>query len=134
MSDVQKLSLAVLNAVSKFLAELPAEHLDDLANGTARLAFVPMGATEPLPAASRKRTAASRPSADMSDTIQRLSEITVRDQASAVIQSLTVANLKALASQLGMKGYSSMAKEDLKQTIIEFTVGNRINSAAIRAL
>ena len=41
MSDVSALSLAVLRQVVEFLDGLPEEHIADLAEGRARLTFVP---------------------------------------------------------------------------------------------
>jgi hypothetical protein len=64
----------------------------------------------------------------------RLATATTRDEARSALVGLKVAELKAVAADLGMRGVGSLSKNDLLASIVEFTVGNRINSAAIRQL
>ena len=40
-----KISLGLLQRISEFLADLPEDHLEDLADGRARLAYVRVGET-----------------------------------------------------------------------------------------
>jgi hypothetical protein len=142
MSDVQKLSLTVLHTVAEFLALLPADQLNALADGTARLAIIPKDATEPLhlapaakPAKRQPSRAAAEPTVDMSEIRDRLDRSTTREEADAMLRPLKQKpHLNALARLLGMRGYSSYTKGELIDAIIEFTVGNRLDSGAIRQL
>jgi len=147
MSSVEKLSLAVLHTVAEFLALLPEDQLNDLAEGKARLTLIPKDATEPLLLASAagpaKRAAAgggvgrarAEPTVDMSETRDALDRLTTREDAQALLTPLNKEpHLKSLAILLGMSRFSSLKKDDLIGAIIEFTVGNRLNSGAIRQL
>lgn len=49
--------IGILQRISEFLAELPEDQIADLAEGRARLAYVPDGAEAPAP---RKSTPAKR--------------------------------------------------------------------------
>lgn len=134
MSDA-KLSLAVLQRVSEFLADLPEEHLEDLAAGRARLTFIPDGATTPrTPSRSRaKPSRTAEPSVDVSVHQAALSQMQSRDDGRAYLDALKVKpDLVSLARLLGL-GVSG-AKAVLIDRIVERLIGARLNSAAIRQL
>ncbi len=62
--------------------------------------------------------------------------ITTRAQGEEALKGLSGARLKAIADAVGMPrgGGRPSTKQELIIAIVEFTVGNRINSAAIRGL
>lgn len=61
------------------------------------------------------------------------SVVTTRAQAHRLVDGLDTNALKTVAQAVGMPDRSG-SKKDLTERLVEFTVGNRINSAAIRAL
>jgi hypothetical protein len=146
MSDMDKLSLTVLHCVAEFLALLPEDQLRNLAEGTARLTIIPKDSAEPLllttsarPAGRRGGASAPRatakPKVDMSETKERLESVASREDARQLLTSFNKEpHLTSLAALLGMSGVSSLRKADLIEMIVEFTVGNRLNSGAIRQL
>jgi hypothetical protein len=134
MSDA-KLSLAVLQRVSEFLADLPEEHLEDLATGRARLTFIPEGATTPrTPSRSRaKASSTAEPSVDVSAHQAALAQMQSRDEGRAYLNRLRVKpDLVSLAKLLGLG--ASGTKAVLVDRIVERLIGARLNSAAIRQL
>ena len=135
MSDTPKQSLAVLRRVAEFLEELPAEHLDDLAEGRARLTLIPWGSSEPLAPAKKPRKAAQppAPTVDVEAVVARLEAASSRDDAQAILNPLKVNDLKAVATALRIPGPAS-AKAPLIRQIIELTVGARLSGDALRAL
>lgn len=135
MSDA-KLSLAVLQRVSEFLADLPVEHLEDLAAGRARLTFIPAGSSAPhAPASARSRAASRSADADVDVSAHRdaLAAMQSRDEGRAYLSRLKVKpDLTALAKLLGVG--ASGTKAALIDRIVERMIGARLNSAAIRQL
>ncbi|WP_020519487.1 hypothetical protein [Catelliglobosispora koreensis] len=142
MSDVQKLSLTVLHTVAEFLALLPAEHLDDLAAGAARLAIIPKDSSEPLllaTAAAPKRASTRSapkpppaPAPEIVALVEQLDSMETREGAQALLKGVSAANVKKMAVALGIGAAPSKADNVTK--LVEFTVGNKLNSAAIRQL
>lgn len=63
--------------------------------------------------------------------VAALRAATDRDTARGWLTGLTVADLKVVAAKLGMRGQRGTKKE-LSDAIVEFTAGNRADSAAIR--
>lgn len=70
MSDVSAMSLALLRRVAEFLDDLPADQVADLAEGRALLAYVPLGATEPVAAPGVRKAASKRASAPKSNPVE----------------------------------------------------------------
>lgn len=135
MSDA-KLSLAVLQRISEFLADLPEEHLEDLAAGRARLTFIPDGASAPrAPSPSPKRSAskpAPEPPPEIDTVRDRLAQMQSRDEGRAYLMSLRRPELVGLSKALGLG--ASGSKSVLTDRIVERMIGARLNSAAIRQL
>jgi len=135
MSDA-KLSLAILQRVSEFLADLPAEHLEDLAAGRARLTFVPDGASAPrVPSSSPRRPASkpAEPAPEVNEIRDRLAQMQSRDEGRTYLGGFKVKpELTSLAKLLGVG--TSGPKPALIDRIVERTIGARLNSAAIRQL
>lgn len=137
MTDA-KLSLAVLARVAEFLRELQEADVADLAEGRARLALVPSGASSPRVAAPPDRPSSSRPgaaqAADTDAARLALAAMTSRDDGTAYLATWTTRDLKALAATLEMRGVAALRKPDLIGRIVDRTIGFRLNSSAIRQL
>ncbi|GAA0941083.1 hypothetical protein [Virgisporangium aurantiacum] len=119
---------AVLLRVSEFLRTLPADQLDDLIAGTAKLQVVAKGS----------RPAARRPAAKpLSVTPEK-----VRDELVAIGDTvgaeryvddlkLTVVQLRALAKELGISVPGKAVKGEVIRQIVQWTVGRRLTSETI---
>jgi len=139
VNDVAKQTMGLLRRVGEFLEELPEDQLADLVEGRARLTYIPWGATEPArPAAARKRAAAPRASkatADVPAICATLEAATSREEGRATLRALPrVDDVRAVATGLGMSGISKTPKDTLIEQIVDFAIGARLNSAAIRVL
>jgi hypothetical protein len=137
MSDA-KLSLAVLQRIAEFIADLPEDHLAEIADGRARLTFIPAASNEPRQptdkrAAPARTSRAAAPTVDMSEAREALARMGSRDEGRAYLNRFRAKpELQSLAKLLGLG--SSGSKPDLIDRIVERTIGNRLNSAAIRQL
>jgi hypothetical protein len=132
-----KIPLGILQRISEFLADLPEEQLTDLSEGRARLAYVPVGSTEPAPPRkSARRAAANRlpfvPKPATVDLLRQLDTISSRDQATAALARLKKADLVDAAKALSVPGVSNLNMEGLRREIVEATVGRRLDSVATR--
>lgn len=133
MSDVAALSLALLRRVAEFLEALPEDHVSDLAEGRARLAYVPWGATTPVaPKARRRSTAAKVPTVDVEAIIAQLKVANTRDEGRQLLTPLSATDMQAVAKATGMTGTSKTRKNDLLEQIVSLTIGGRASYAAIR--
>jgi hypothetical protein len=137
MNDL-KVSLGVLQRISEFLADLPESQLLDLADGKARLAYVPVGSDQPAPSArsTRSRGTPSRqefvPSQTTVDTLHRFESLGNRDEAAAELRPMGKPALLDIAKALSVPRASSLSKDHLTREIVEATVGRRLDSIAIR--
>jgi hypothetical protein len=143
------LSHAVLIRVADFLRGLPADRLAALANGEATLAVVDAAAPvarasqapTPSPDADRPpRTAPPSPvrlAAALAIPVDELRAAlsAFNDRASAVRYlddlKLTTAHLRALAKELGLAVSSSAGKAAVRDTIVQWTVGRRVDAAVL---
>jgi hypothetical protein len=133
-----KVPLGILQRISEFLADLPEDQLTDLAEGRARLAYVPVGASEPAPSGktTRSRGAPTRhqftPSPATTELLQRFETLGSRDEATAALAPLGKADLVDIAKALSVPGAGKLNMPRLRQEIVEATVGRRIDSIATR--
>jgi hypothetical protein len=135
MSDVSALSLALLRRVAEFLDGLSEDHISDLAEGRARLTYVPWGATEPvLPKASRPAPVrrAAAPKVDHDAIVAELSRAGSRDEGRRILEPFNVTAMRAIAKAAGMTGVSKTSREELVEQIVALTIGGRLSYAAIR--
>lgn len=133
MSDA-KLTLAVLQRISEFLADLPEEHVAAIAEGRARLTFIPADTTDPWTPAKRTGPAA-QPNVNLDEVRERLSTMDTREEGKIYLHPMRVKQeLQPLARLLGMGGVSGLKHDDLVDAVVERTIGSRLNSAAIRQL
>lgn len=141
MNDVAKQTMVLLRRVAEFFEELPEEQIADLAEGRARLSYIPYGGDEPVKPAGggRKRGAggqkAERSTVDISATCAALEAATSREEGRSILRELPrVDDVRAVAANLKMAGTSRMAKGPLIEQVVELTIGGRLSSAAIRVL
>jgi hypothetical protein len=140
VNDVAKQTMVLLRRVAEFFEELPEEHIADLAEGRARLTYIPWGADQPVKPAGTpyKRTAAAKASkatVDVATVRAALEAATSREEGRSLLRALPlVDDVKAVAAGLGMTGVSRTGKDKLIEQIVELTVGGRLSSAAIRVL
>lgn len=114
MTDA-KLSVAVLQRIADFLSELPEADVADLAEGRARLALIPAGASTPRAPRTRsaptRRVTAPASAADMGQAREALAGMSSREEGTAYLSALGVKELKALAALLDMRGVSGLRKD-----------------------
>ena len=126
---------AVLLRVSEFLKALPADQIDDLVAGTAKLEVVPKGGRPAArrPAATKAATKAA-PSPVTPDTV-RAELAATGDTAGAERYinglKLTVPQLRALAGELGISLSGKAVKAEVTRQIVQYTVGRRLASETI---
>jgi hypothetical protein len=127
VSDPADLAHAVLLRVAEFVRRLPADQLRDLADGAAKLELVPKGGR-----AARPRSAAA--AAVGADQVR--ADLAAFGDTAAARQyltdlKLTVVQLRALAKELGIALPSKATKETTLQTIVQWTVGRRLDAESI---
>jgi hypothetical protein len=136
MSDVSAMSLAVLRRFSEFIEGLPEDQLADLAEGRARLSYVPWGATEPVAPKTAAKAAPRKPASkiDVTATLADLNSATTRDEGRAFLKGLKLADLRAIAEAAGIAGMGKAKQAELTEEIVALTIGGRMSFAAMRDL
>jgi hypothetical protein len=130
VNDPADLTHAVLLKVAEFIRRLPAEQLSDLAEGTAKLEVVPKGG-RPAPRTRTRTAAAPGVSADQVRTdLAAIADTGAARQYLADLK-LTVPQMKALATELGIALPTRPTKDTALQTIVQWTVGRRLDAEAI---
>ncbi len=129
MSDVATLSADVLISVAAFLKTLPADQLDDLAAGTAKLEVVPKGGRR-VPSGRTKAVS----TVDAAEVRQALGGFTTRADATRYVDGLglLLPGLKQLAGDLGVTLVGRATKAGVRDAIVQAYVGDVLNSDAIR--
>jgi hypothetical protein len=126
---------AVLLRVSEFLKALPADQIDDLVAGTAKLQVVAKGGRPAArPAAGAAARSAARPLSVTPDKVRaELAAIGDTTGAERYITDLklTVPQLKALAGELGISLPAKAVKAEVMRQIVQWTVGRRLTSDTI---
>jgi hypothetical protein len=137
MSEV-KISIGVLQRVAEFLADLPDDQVEALADGRARLAYVPEGSDGPAPRKPPARTSRAKapqefvPSAATTELLDRFQSLTSREHAADDLKPLKRPQLVDIAKALSVPNASSLNVTQLRNEIVEATVGRRLDSIAIR--
>ncbi|MFV2086320.1 hypothetical protein [Micromonospora sp. LOL_021] len=144
MTSAADLSHAVLIRVADFLRTLPPEQLAALADGTAQLTVAtatagPQQPAAPAPApapARRNRAAKAAKPAVVVDTDRIRADLAAIDDRVAAGRylddlGLKVAELRALAAELGVALPSRAAKAVIQKNIVQATVGRRLTSAVL---
>lgn len=134
MTGSAELTHDVLVRVAEFLRKLPAEQLEGLAAGTARLEVVPKqpaGKAGPLP--KRSATPPAQLPLPAEEIGARLAEHTDRAEATRYLDelNLTVAQLRSLAKALGIAVSSRATKSQTRDTIVQWTVGRRLDATIL---
>lgn len=134
-TDPADLTHLVLLKVAEFIRKLPADQLADLADGSAKLELVPKGGRPARTAGARGASArANAPLAVAPDHVRaELAAIGDRGAGVRYVNDLrlTVAQLKALAKELGIAVPGKATKSQAVDTIVEWTVGRRLDSESI---
>lgn len=127
MADVAALSASVLLRVAELLKTLPADQLEDLAAGTAKLEVVPKGGRP-----ARKAPAAS--TVDTAEVRRMLGSFTSIADAARYLDGLglKLPERKALAADLGVTLVGRATLVSVRDAIVKAYVGDVLNSEAIR--
>jgi hypothetical protein len=131
VTEASGLSCAVLLRVADFLRDLPSDQMTALARGDLSLAVVPElpparpsapvpGRPMPLPVAAATVRAALTALTDRASAVRYLDDL-----------RLTTTQLRGLARELGLAVSSSAGKASIRDTIVQWTVGRRLDSAIL---
>lgn len=137
MTSAADLSHAVLIRVADFLRTLPPEQLAALADGTAQLTVATAGPQQPAaPAPARRSRAKAAKPAVVVDTDRIRADLAAIDDRVAAGRylddlGLKVAELRALATELGVALPSRATKAVIQKNIVQATVGRRLTSAVL---
>jgi hypothetical protein len=139
MSDVAKQALSILKRVAEFLEELPDDQVTDLAEGRARLTYIPWGTSEPVrPTVARKRTSSGKVPAstvDASAVSDELRAARTPDEGRAILKRLPkMDDVRAVATEVGMPFTAKLTRDPLTDRLIEFTITSRQYGDGIRVL
>jgi hypothetical protein len=130
VTDSAELTHEVLLRVAEFLRRLPTQQLHDLAAGTAKLEVV-KPTSRRLPVRERMAPVQlPRPVEEISGT---LSGLTDRSAAAAYLDQLklSAAQLRSLALALGIAVPSKATKAQARDTIVQWTVGRRVDATIL---
>jgi hypothetical protein len=127
VSEPSGLSSAVLLRVADFLRDLPADQLTALARGDVSLAVVAAPSAQPSPVRAITLPVAA-PSIRAA-----LTALTDRASAARYLDDLrlTTSQLRSLARELGLAVSSSAGKSAIRDTIVQWTVGRRVDAAVL---
>ena len=128
MADVAALSASVLLRVAELLKTLPADQLEDLAAGTAKLEVVPKGGR------AASRNAATPSTVDIAEVRRMLGSFTSVADAARYLDGLglKLPERKALAADLGVTLVGRATLASVRDAIVKAYVGDLLNSEAIR--
>jgi hypothetical protein len=130
MSDSAELTHEVLLRVAEFLRKLPTRQLQDLAAGTAKLEVV-KPTERKLP--TRERVAAVPLPLPVEEIGAKLTSQTERAAAARYLDELKLsgAQLRSLALALGIAVTSKANKTQARDTIVQWTVGRRVDGSIL---
>jgi hypothetical protein len=126
LSDTADLTHAVLLRVAEFIKKLPVDQLNELADGTAKLALVSKNSRPAKPATQR-------PTVSADEVRAQLSTETDIDAATRYVNGLPilVTQLRALANELGVGVRSGAKKEVVVAEIVRHLVTRRLDFDAL---
>lgn len=87
--------------------------------------------TRPVGRTSAGRVGGVRQTVSTSDAAERLQSASTREEGQAALEGMTVAELKDVARKLNVRR-DQATKQELKDRIVERTVGSRINASVLR--
>lgn len=126
MSDVVEVSVALLRRFADFTKKLTPEQLSALAAGELKFDLVEV---------KKKPVKQEAPvDVDPSSVSAHLQTLSSRDEAARYIEGLKLTALrqKQLAGALGVSLTGATTKDQVRDRIVEHTVGYRLNSQTIR--
>jgi hypothetical protein len=127
VTDPADLTHDVLLKVAEFLRRLPADQLSDLAAGTAKLELVPKGGR---PAARTRAAAPAVPAERVRADLAAIGDTAAARQYLLDLK-LTVVQYRTLARELDVAVPSKVVKDEVVRTIVQWTVGRRLDADAI---
>ena len=125
-----ELTHAVLMKVGEFIRKLPADQLEELASGEAKLELVPKGGRT----TTSRRTTTPKPLTVSVDEVRDQLQASRSPEASiGYLDGLryTTDQLRTLATELGIPLPSKITKAKIVETIVEWKVSRRLDSEAI---
>jgi hypothetical protein len=132
VTDPLDMSQIVLQQLGELLRKITAEQVAELYAGTATLEVVgKAGRPAKKVAPAKKATAA--PAVSTEQVVADLATIDDRAVATRYVTDLglTVANLRVLAKDLGIAVASKAPKPEIVRVIVQWTVGRRVDAAAV---
>ena len=122
------LTHAVLARITQFVRGLSADQLADLGTGTARLTLVPADT-----AATSARPAGRELPLSPDEVRGVLRSTSDRAEASRYLDGLrlTLAQLRVLAKGLNLAVPASASKTQVRDTIVQWTVGRRVDGSVL---
>lgn len=136
MSESAELTHEVLLRVAEFLRKLPQDQLAELASGAAQLEVVsksPVVSVRRQRLPVRDRTAPVDLPRSVDEIGAALAAMTERAAAMSYLDELklSVAQLRSLATGLGIAVSSKATKVQARDTIVQWTVGRRADAAIL---
>jgi hypothetical protein len=130
VTDSAELTHEVLLRVAEFLRKLPTRQLQDIAAGTAKLEVV-KPTVRKLPV--RERTAPAQLPRPVDEIGSVLTSQTDRSAASRYLDDLhlSAVQLRSLALALGIAVTSKATKAQARDTIVQWTVGRRVDGTIL---
>jgi hypothetical protein len=130
MTDPAELAQQVLIAVAAFVKTLPADQLENLVSGTAKLELVPKGGRTTPARASKAAKPLPLPVGEIASMLEQIGN---RPAGMQYVNDLKLdaAQLRALATSLGVTVAGKATKQVVTETIVNWVVGRRADSEAI---
>ena len=126
MTESADLTHAVLHRLTQFVRRLSPQELSDLASGAARLDLV----RPPAVAAPAPPRDGAVPADEVRSTLAGMSD---RASAAQYLDGLrlTTPQLRVLARDLNLAVSSKAGKTEVRDTIVQWTVGRRVDGAVL---
>ena len=135
MTDPAELAQAVFERFNDFVRGLSAEQLAELATGSAKLELVRPDVRTPSAAGARKAPLPGVilpvPAGDVRAKLVGMADRAAARRYLGTELRLTVAQARELAKELGIAVGSKATKTEVLDTIVQWTVGRRLDSKAI---
>jgi hypothetical protein len=127
VTEPAELTYHVLQRVALFVKSLPADQLEDLASGAAKLELVPRGGR----AAPVKRAGAPlpRPADEILSTVRGTGDRRAARRYLEVDLKLTAAHLRELAKTYGVTVPAKATKPQVLNDLVEWAVGRAQDSS-----
>jgi hypothetical protein len=129
VTEPAELTHGVLLKVAEFLRKLPADQLDDLVRGDAKLELVPKGGRAAPARKATTKPVLSRPAEEIRATLEGIGDRVAARRYLETDLKLTIAGLQALGREFGITVRSRKAQA--LDDVVEWAVGRSQDSDAI---